>query len=102
MVSWAVRSTLVGTRKQPVFPAQSHRPDLVFGGVVADLEAAIDEIATQRRPTRAGIADGDGEVALARNQLQLRVKPDCQLDELEQSIAEGDRGDDMLKRSSTI
>src|SRR5512145_1401589 len=60
--------------EQPVFPAQSCRPDLVLRGVVADLEPAVVEVARERMPPRAGIADGAGEIALAGQVVQLLVE----------------------------
>ena len=62
-----------------IVSSQSHRPDLVFRGIVAELEPAIIEVAAERIPPPAGIADGTGEIALARDLLQLRIEPDAEL-----------------------
>ena len=66
----------IGTTEQPILSSDSCRPDLVFCGVVADFEPAVVEVARERMPPRAGIADGAGEIALARDFLQLCVEPD--------------------------
>jgi len=39
----------------------------------------VIDIAGERRPSRAGVADGAGETALARDALQLGVEPGRQL-----------------------
>ena len=59
----------VGPGKKVVFPAEGQRPDLPFGGVVVDLQPPVVEVAPERRPEVAGVADGGGELAFSR---QLR------------------------------
>jgi len=68
----------VRSAEEPVFAAQSRGADFVFRGIVADLEAAVVEIARQGRPARSPIADGFGEIALARDFRELGVEPDGQ------------------------
>ncbi len=65
----------IAAGKEPVFSAQGHRPDLVFSGVVADLELAVIEVARQRSPRRAGIADGASRIAFAGDHRRLRIEP---------------------------
>src|SRR5436190_24211754 len=72
----------VAACEQPVFSPESQGPDLVFRGVVRYLQATVIEVTDERMPARAGIADGTGKVALARDQLQLGVEPGCQLVDL--------------------
>ena len=50
----------VGPGKKVVFPAKGQRPDLPFGGVVVDLQPPVVEVAAERRPEVAGVADGGG------------------------------------------
>src|SRR6185295_11748824 len=53
-------------------------PNGILGGVVGDLKSAIIDVARQRVPSRAGVADGTGEIALAGNELELFVEPQFQ------------------------
>src|SRR5512132_4285856 len=64
----------VGPGKKVVFPAEGQRPDLPFGGVVVDLQPPVVEVAAQRRPEVAGVADGGGELALPRQLRQHRIE----------------------------
>ena len=57
--------TGVAASKEPVLRSDLERPDLDLGGVVRDFEMAVGEIQRQFRPTRAGVADRTGQVALA-------------------------------------
>jgi hypothetical protein len=51
----------VGAGEEVVLPAEGQRPDLPFGGVVVDLQPPVVEVAAERRPEGAGVADGGGE-----------------------------------------
>ena len=50
------------------------RPDRALGGVVADLQASVVEIARQRTPARAGIADRSGQFALAGDHRERSIE----------------------------
>src|SRR6185295_11055583 len=80
----------VAAGEEPVVSSECHGPDGVLGCVVADLQLAVIEVSRQRRPSRAGIADGAGEIALARDALQLGIEPGRQLVEprLRQALAD--------------
>ena len=65
----------IAAGEEPVLSAQGYGPDGVLGGVVGDLQPAVVDIGRQRIPARSRIADGTGEFALARQQLQLLVEP---------------------------
>ena len=71
----SANATRIRSAKEPVLSAQSCRADFVFRGIVADLEPAIVEIARERMPAPAGITDGFGEIALARDFRELVVEP---------------------------
>src|SRR5688572_22475925 len=47
----------VGAGKHIVLPAQSQRPDGALGGVVADLQSSVVEIARERSPARTRVTD---------------------------------------------
>ena len=55
----------VGAGEELILSAEGQRPDGALGGIVGDFEPAVGEIAGQRVPARAGVADGVGELALA-------------------------------------
>src|SRR5262245_23067187 len=65
----------IRTGEEPIFPAQSDRPDRILGGVVGDLQPAVVDVARERVPSRAGVAEGASEIAAAGDELQLRVEP---------------------------
>src|SRR5204863_4535893 len=69
----------VGAQEQPVLGPELQGPNGILGGVVGDLQSAIIDVARQRVPSRAGVADGTGEIALAGNELELFVEPQFQL-----------------------
>jgi hypothetical protein len=69
----------VAAGEQPVLSSQRYRSGGILGRIVADLEPTVVEVAGQRAPSRARVADGAGEVALARYPLQLCIEPGCQL-----------------------
>ena len=69
----------IASGEEPVLPAESHGPDSVFDCIVRQFEPAIVDVTGQRRPSRAGVSDGAGEVALARDALQLCIEPGRQL-----------------------
>src|SRR5215510_2303620 len=69
----------IRTAEQPILSAEGCRPDLVLGGIVADFEPAVIEVAGERSPPRAGVAYGAGKIALAGDFPELLVKPDRQL-----------------------
>src|SRR5512144_3145923 len=64
----------VGPGKKVVLPAEGQRPDLPFGGVVVDLQPPVVEVAAERRPEGAGVADGGGEIAFSRQLRQHRIE----------------------------
>src|SRR5512147_1129659 len=64
----------VGAGEEIVLPAEGQRPNLSFGGVVVDLQPTVVEVAAQRRPVVAGVADGGGELALSRQLRQHRIE----------------------------
>src|SRR5262245_20970678 len=64
----------IRTAEQPILSAQGCRPDLVLGGIVADLEPAVIEVAGERSPPRAGVAHGAGKIAPAGELCELLIK----------------------------
>ena len=76
---------------------QSCRPDFVLRGIVADLEAAVVEVARQRVPAPTGIADGLGEIAPARDFRELGVEPDGQLVDFRFCRSLSDRAPDIRR-----
>jgi hypothetical protein len=64
----------VGAGEEIVLPAEGQRPDLPFGGVVVDLQATVVEVAAERGPVVAGVADGSGQLALPRQLRQHGVE----------------------------
>src|SRR5512142_1686586 len=64
----------VGPGKKVVLPAEGQRPDLPFGGVVVDLQPPVVEVAAERRPEGAGVADGGGEIAFSRHLRQHGIE----------------------------
>ena len=69
----------IRSAEEPVLSAQSRRADFVFRSIIRDLEPAIVEVARERVPSPAGIADGFGEIALAGDFGELRVESDGQI-----------------------
>jgi len=69
----------IAAGEQPVLSSNSYGPDGVLGRIVADLQSTAIEVAGQRRPSRAGITDGTGEIALAGDALKLCIEPGRQL-----------------------
>ena len=68
----------VGAQEQPILGPELQRPNGIFRGVVRDFQSTIIDIARQRVPSPAGVANGTGELALAGNELQLLVEPEFQ------------------------
>ena len=67
-------ATGIGAGEQVVLAAEGEGPDGALGSVVADLQAAIIEIAGQCLPAAAGAAHGAGQLALARELGQRGVE----------------------------
>src|SRR5689334_11588688 len=61
----------VGAQEQPVLGPELQRPDGILRGVVGKLQPTVVDVACERVPSRAGVADGPGEVASAGNALEL-------------------------------
>ena len=59
------RAAGIGSCEQIVLPAENELPDRALSGIVADLQSAVIEIARERGPARAGIADCFGQIAAA-------------------------------------
>src|SRR5262249_358528 len=72
-------ATRIRTCKKPIFSAYPDAAECILHGIVADLQPAILEIARQRNPARARIADCLGQIAAPGNALELLIEPSGQL-----------------------
>ena len=59
----AALSGLGVSKKQPVLPADSRRPNGIFHSIVVDFDAAIADIFDERLPVREGLTDGLAKAA---------------------------------------
>ena len=64
----------IGAGEQIVLAAERERADGALGGVVADLQGAVIEVARERRPAGAGITDRLGQLAAAGDHRERRIK----------------------------
>src|SRR5512146_2987607 len=65
----------VGAGKEMVFAAERDRPDGALDWVIVDVDPAVIEEATQRRPTGQSIANGLGQGAAGRDARKSLLEP---------------------------
>jgi hypothetical protein len=53
--------------EEPVLSSEGDGPDGILGRVDADLQLAVLDVSRQRMPSRTGVANGAGEIALGRD-----------------------------------
>ena len=63
-------STGIGATEEVIFATENGRSHAALGGVVAQFQPTVRQVAQQRGPSCEGIADGPGEGALAADLLQ--------------------------------
>ncbi len=68
-------ATAIGSREEPVLPTDADRAHGALGRVVVDADAAVLEEKLEGWPTAEYVAEGLGEIALARNAQQLGLGP---------------------------
>ena len=71
----ARRAAAVGAGEQSIFAIEGDRADRTFDCVGIDLDPAVVEEAAEALPTREGIADRLGELALLAEERELGAQP---------------------------